>query len=407
MLSAMLGLSFLTSALNSDWQPLFNGRNLDGWVQKGGAASYKVLDGVIVGETRPNTPNSFLCTEKRFEDFELELEFKVDNELNSGIQVRSNSILGHRNGVVHGYQCEIDPSDRSYTGGVYDESRRGVFLQDLSKNEAGRKALRRGEWNRYRIECIGDRIRTWVNGVPCVDFRDDMTRNGFIALQVHSVGSSAKPLNVSWRDIRIKDLGSANSVVPVGGKQILGKEGDSINWKMFGTKDQPIGWKYDGSIATALPGGGELETKEPHGNALLYVEFRVDDNGLEGQANGNSGVYLQGRYEVQILNSAGEEPADNLCGGIYGVKKPDFNMALAAGQWQNYWIKFTAPRWNGTEKISNARMTVYHNGTLIHRDVEVPSFTTAGSPEGNFDSGLKLQNHGNRVQYRTVWIKNN
>jgi len=406
MLSAVVGFTLSHVLLvEPKWEPLFDGKSLDGWVQRGGSASYTVNDGVIVGETRPNTPNSFLCTKKRYTDFVLELEFRVDNELNSGIQVRSNSVLGYKKGVVHGYQCEIDPSERSYTGGIYDESRRGVFLADLAKNEAGRKALKRGDWNRYRIECRGDRMRTWVNGVPCADLRDDVTRTGFIGLQVHSVGNRQDPLKVEWRDIKIQDFGDPYAEVPTAGKRILGQGGDTINWKMFGSKDSPIGWKYDGSVATVLPGGGEIETRAPHGDALIYVEFNTDDNGLTGQANGNSGVYMQGRYEVQVLNSASEEPADNLCGGIYGVKKPDFNMAFAAGEWQNYWIKFTAARWEGEKKISNARMTVYHNGTLIHNDIEVPNFTTAGSPEAPFNSGLKLQNHGNRVRYRTVWIQ--
>ena len=107
------------------WVNLFNGKTLEGWEQRGGKAKYAVEDGAIVGTTVPRTPNSFLCTKKVEGDFVLELEFKVDPRLNSGIQIRSNSVPGYGKGVVHGYQVEIDPSERSYSCGVYDESRRG------------------------------------------------------------------------------------------------------------------------------------------------------------------------------------------------------------------------------------------------------------------------------------------
>lgn len=387
------------------WTPLFDGKTLDGWVQRGGKAVYSVKDGAIVGETRPNTDNSFLCTTKAYGDFELEFEFKVDNELNSGVQFRSNSVLGFKNGRVHGYQAEIDPSDRAFTGGIYDEARRGVFLQDLSKNEKGRKAFKRGAWNKYRIVARGDHLQTWVNGVLCADMHDDMTKTGFIALQVHAVGDRKDPLHVMWRNIRIKDYGFPYRAVPEDGERLLGGAGDSTNWKRQGSDNTPIGWSYRDGVATVTPGTGSIETREKFGDCEAYVEFMVDENGLTGQANGNSGVYFQGSYEVQVLNSAGQDPADNICGGIYSVKAADFNMAYPAYEWQNYFIKFTAPKWDGDKKVSNARLTVWHNGTLVHKDVEVPHMTTAGTPEAPGERGLVLQDHGNRVKYRTIWIR--
>lgn len=403
----MLGaLSFVVASVGSaaEWTDLFDGKSLTGWVRRGGAAEYKVEDGAIVGETRPNTSNTFLCTEKMYGDFELELEFKVDDALNSGIQVRSNSVPGYQNGVVHGYQCEIDPSERAYTGGVYDESRRGVFLQDLSKNEAGRKALKHGQWNSYRIWCKGDRIQTWVNGVPCADLTDDMTKVGFIGLQVHGVGDRTSPLKVAWRKIRIRDLGVPYRGVPTGGQQLLGGDGDTMNWSRLGSSGgTPIGWKYRAGVAEVVPGTGNIESKPLVGDGWLYVKFMTDDNGLAGQANGNSGVYLQGSYEVQVLNSAGAGPAHDLCGGIYSIKAPDFAMTYPAYQWQDYLIRFIAPKWEGGKKVVNGRMSVWHNGTLIHRDVELPKETTAGQPETELPRGVMLQDHGNRVRYGTIW----
>lgn len=186
--------------------PLFDGRTLSGWTQRGGNASYTVQDGCIVGRTAPDQPNSFLCTTRAYRDFELRLRFKVDRELNSGVQIRSESTPAYRNGVVHGYQVEIDPSDRAWTGGLYDESGRG-WLVDLKDKPEARRAFVQGEWNSLRIIARGDTFSTWLNGVPVVqEFHDATTREGFIALQVHGVGARAEPLEIRWRDLWIREL---------------------------------------------------------------------------------------------------------------------------------------------------------------------------------------------------------
>jgi hypothetical protein len=106
--------------------------------------------------------------------------------------------------VVHGYQVEIDPSKRGWTGGIYDESRRG-WLYDLKKNEPARKAFKQNDWNKFRIECRGPSIKTWLNGVPAADLKDSLTASGFIALQVHGVGKKAEPMEVRFRNLRIKE----------------------------------------------------------------------------------------------------------------------------------------------------------------------------------------------------------
>jgi len=199
------------------WTPLFNGKDLKGWKQRGGKAKYRVEGDEIVGTTVPNTGNSFLCTERDYGDFILELEFKVQSPLNSGVQVRSHCFdeaktvevggkkFNIRPNVVHGYQVEIDPSERAWTGGIYDESRRG-WLNDLKGNEKARKAFKAGEWNKFRIECRGDSIKTWLNGVPAADLKDSATPSGFIALQVHGVGKREDALEVRFRHLRIKEL---------------------------------------------------------------------------------------------------------------------------------------------------------------------------------------------------------
>jgi hypothetical protein len=207
-----------TAEEEAGFRPLFDGKSLDGWVQRAGKAKYAVEDGTIVGTTVLGEPNSFLCTDRDYGDFILEVEFKVDQGLNSGVQIRSEytaepkPLDTTRSGkpvtvpanCVYGYQVEIDASDRAWSGGIYDEKRR-AWLNDLKGKTAARKAFKQNEWNKFRIECKGDSIKTWINGVPAADLKDGMTPKGFIALQVHSTKSET-PLQVRWRNIKIKEL---------------------------------------------------------------------------------------------------------------------------------------------------------------------------------------------------------
>jgi hypothetical protein len=385
------------------WQPLFDGQSVDGWVQRGGKAHYRVEDGCIVGTTEPNTPNTFLCTPREYADFVLEYEFKVDPQLNSGVQIRSASAPGYRDGVVHGYQIEIDPSARAWTAGIYDESRRG-WLCDLKDNAAARAAFKQGEWNRVRVEARGDVIKTWLNEVPAAELRDSLTHTGFIALQVHQT-DSAQPREVRWRKLRIKDLGDPWVAPPKDALVLLGKDEDLAAWTAVKRPDEPIAWKWADGALQAEVDAGDIMTKRTFGDMRLHVEFNVADNGKEGQYNGNSGVYLQRRYEIQILNSAGQKPEKNVCGAIYQTRAPDYNLARPAGEWQTYDIWFHAPRWDADgKKTAEARITLYHNGTRVHDNVSVPNKTGAGQPEGPAEGPLLLQEHGSKVRFRNVWV---
>ncbi|MBU6413622.1 MAG: DUF1080 domain-containing protein [Planctomycetes bacterium] len=186
--------------------------NIDSlWVKRGGIATFVLEDGTITGTTAPNTTNTFLCTTAEYSDFILELDFRTDPDLNSGIQIRSH----HRPEIyktqpierVHGYQIEIDPSDRKWTGGLYDEAGRG-WLADLKSNPAAQAAFKQSEWNHFRIHADGPRIRTWLNGIPVIDYTEtahiEANRSGFIALQVHGVGGRTEPLQVQWRNITLR-----------------------------------------------------------------------------------------------------------------------------------------------------------------------------------------------------------
>lgn len=218
-LSTFTALS-MAQAADGEFVSLFDGKTLQGWDVHTGKAQFRVDDGCIVGKPVLNTENSFLCTKKKYGDFILEFQFKVSAEMNSGVQFRSEFFRRdtteeidrkpHKYPAdrVFGYQFEIDPTARGLTGAVYDEARRGIFLDDLQKSPAAREAYKAGEWNAGRIECRGNSIKTWINGVPAADLQDGMSKRGLIGLQVHSIGNNAQKLSdeVRWRNLQIKEL---------------------------------------------------------------------------------------------------------------------------------------------------------------------------------------------------------
>ncbi|MEP6751022.1 MAG: DUF1080 domain-containing protein, partial [Bacteroidota bacterium] len=189
-------------AQTAGWKNLFDGKTLKGWHQLNGKAKYQVANGTITGSTVTGEPNSFLATDQLYGDFILELELKV-GDMNSGIQIRSESTPDYNNGRVHGYQVEVDPSDRGWSGGIYDEARRG-WLYQTEINPAAKKAFNKTGWNKYHIEATGNIIRTWVNNIPVSYLVDDMTPKGFIALQVHAVGEKEGGAQIQWKNIRIQ-----------------------------------------------------------------------------------------------------------------------------------------------------------------------------------------------------------
>lgn len=229
----MLFSSFLAQAGEKGFSDLFNGKDFTGWTQKGGIAKYTIKGGIIVGTAVKGTPNSFLCTKKHYSDFVLEYEYKCDNRLNSGVQIRSNTyakevtkklengkIRKFPAGRVYGYQVEIDPNkpDRMWSGGIYDEGRRGWLYPGLQGGndddakvaftKSGQKAYKSNQWNKVRVECKGDSIKTWLNSQARADFKDSLTAKGFIGLQVHGIGNKDElaGAQVQWRNLRIKVL---------------------------------------------------------------------------------------------------------------------------------------------------------------------------------------------------------
>jgi hypothetical protein len=152
-------------------------------------------------------------------------------------------------------------------------------------------------------------------------------------------------------------------------------------------------------------GATNVWSKEKFGDHHLHIEFRTPFMPeARGQARGNSGVYMQSRYELQVLDSFGLEGKDNECGGIYSISQPDVNMCFPPLAWQTYDIDFTAARYTNGEKTSNARVTIRHNGVLIHDDRELAHGTPGRNGEGPDLDSLFLQNHGNPVVFRNIWV---
>jgi len=325
-------------------QKIFDGKSLNAFKKLGGDADYRIENGAIVGTSRPGTPNTFLCTKKYYGDFVLELETKVDPSLNSGIQIRSNSLPEYKNGRVHGYQVEIDPSDRAYSGGIYDEARRG-WLNDLKDNEPARKAFKKEQWNDYKIICIGDSLKTWINGVPAADLVDSMDMMGFIGLQVHSTRDK-EPKHVQWRNIRIKDLGRHIWKPLFDGKSLKG-------WHKWGGGN----WKVENGIIQ-----GSCDTNETKYGLLvsdkIYDDFtvRLKFKSIEG----NSGFYFRMEMIDHSVGFAGLQaeidPINNI-GGLYDTVGRGWVVKPDPEDLKKY---FKPQEWNQMTVSAHGRRIVVH-----------------------------------------------
>ena len=385
----ILCLLVLTTTINGkeagrsdNWTPLFDGTTLDGWTQRGGKADYSVEDGVIVGRSVPNTSNSFLCTDRHYGDFILELEFKVHPELNSGIQIRSHSLADYRKGRVHGYQVEIDPSSRAWSTGIYDESRRG-WLYSLKDKPAAQAAFKQGDWNHVRIAAIGSSIKTWLNGVPAADLVDTMTQSGFIALQVHGVGDRQDPLDVRWRNIRIQDLGHSEWEPLFDGKSLA-------DWTAI-----PGGqWKIEngvlrGTSSASDPRHGILLSDRRYGDFTARVVYRAN--------KGNSGLYFRcdkSGDNVSVHGFQAEIDPEIDAGGLYETGGRGWVSQPTAEAVKKY---FKPGEWNELTVVAKGgRVTVHVNNQKSAELLADP-----GRPEGHF--GLQL--HGGQdmdIEFKSV-----
>jgi len=366
--------SSLSTFADTQWESLFNGKDLKNWTKLNGDAEYRVEDGAIVGITKLNTPNTFLTTKKMYDDFILEFEFKVEDGLNSGVQFRSNSLKDYQNGRVHGYQFEIDPSSRAWTGGLYDEARRG-WLYDLTGKPTAQNAFKNGVWNKARIEAIGKSIRTWVNDVPCSNIIDEMTASGFIALQVHAI-SEQKMENktISWKNIRIctknvedekrpdfQEISLVNCIPNTlsdreaqEGWILLWDGKTSQGWRGAKLATFPEkGWIIENGILKVQDSnggesinGGDIVTTKKYRNFILSVDFRITEGANSGikyfvDTELNQGAGSSIGCEFQILDDQKHPDAklgvngNRKLGSLYDLIPAPANKPFRGGLFNN------------------------------------------------------------------------
>ena len=433
-----------TVSAQGDWESLFNGKNLKGWKKLSGAAEYRIEDGAIVGVSRVNTPNTFLCTDKTYGDFILELSFKVDEGLNSGVQFRSNSKPDYRNGQVHGYQYEIDPSARAWSGGIYDEGRRG-WLYPMTKNPCAQKAFKPGEWNKLRIEAIGDRIRTWLNGVPTADILDNADAAGFIALQVHGIGNNAamEGKTVRWKNIRICTTDLETETMPeicclpqincipntisereaAQGWTLLWDGKTTDGWRGAKRADfPPSGWEIRNDMLCVQKSdgresanGGDIVTTRKYKDFELVADFEITEGANSGikyfvDPDMNKGEGSAIGCEFQILDDQRHPDAklgvkgNRKLGSLYDlIPAPDnkpfrpgqFNTAriVVKGNHVEHWL-------NDVKLIEYDRNNQEWNALVAYSKYrDWPNF-------GNSESGyILLQDHGDEVHFKNIKIR--
>ncbi len=434
-----------TNQQEEGWEPLFNGEDLSNFEKLGGDATYAIEDGAIVGTSTMNTPNTFLTTKEKYGDFILEVDLKVDTLLNSGIQIRSNSYDTYRDGRVHGYQVEIDPSDRAYSGGIYDEARRG-WLNNLADNPEARQAFNKNDWNHYRIEAIGDTIKTWVNDVPAAYLIDDMTDSGFIGLQVHGIGQdTAKDgTQVRWKNLRIMSdsaLVAKNSTQPgidpiVIEHNQLTEEEKAEGYKLLWDGETTEGWRNayaetfpefgwiikDGMLIVEESGGGEAEhggdivTLDEYDNFDLTLAFKLTEGANSGikyyvteEQEGVKGSAIG--LEYQLLDDArhpdakkGNHEGSRTLASLYDLIKAEGKEYFPPGNWNTARLVSTD---SIVEHYLNGRKVLsYERGSENYKQLVSESKYKVWDDFGMADEGhILLQDHGNRVYFRDIKIK--
>lgn len=326
----------------SGWVWLFDGESLDGWVPRGGEATYAVVDGAIVGTNGPG-PNTFLCTKRTFADFELEFEVYLKDALNSGVQIRSKVREESRDGVtrqrVFGPQVEIElsPGEAGY---LYGEAAGGWMTPEDRRAPHGH--FRNGQWNQYRVVARGSRIQVFLNGVQVSDLVDEGIHEshseGLIGLQVHSTREPAGTLQVKWRNIRIREIPTEGWISLFDGESLDGWI-PKVTGHPAGENPRDIFRVRDGLLVATHESFdafgdrfGHLFYGKPFSRYRLRLEYRFTgdqqpgapdwayrNNGVMLHAEDPAGMELNQKFpdslEMQFLGAdAGEvRPTGNVC----------------------------------------------------------------------------------------------
>ena len=428
----------------SDWQWIFNGKDLTGW--DGDSRLWTVKDGVIRGQTTPENPtkgNTF-CVWRggRLKDFELKLKFRIENG-NSGVQYRSKEFDKWR---ITGYQAEVE-NKQGKVGFLYHEGGRGWLVnvgdfmvideqgeKKVISNVNDQKGLieagyyKEKDWNEYRIVCQGNHVSHYLNGFQTMELIDNdrvtnpddpkdrkgSIREGVLALQIHA----GPPMLVEFKDIRIKPLCDKKY-----GDAQLAFNGENLDeWVTKANSGKANKWTVgkakvssdDPKMLVVEDGKGELINASPkHGASQdIYSKAKFGDCRIEVEMmvpkGSNSGVYVMGEYEVQVLDSYGKmKMGSGDVGAIYGGFAPPVNASKAPGQWQQYVIEWRAPRFDTAgKKIRNAEFVkVELNGIVLHENLVMPGPTPGGVTGKEAAVGpLMFQGNHGPVAFRNIVV---
>ncbi len=459
----LFNILFLSS--QDKWTYLIDD-DLSNWEIKEGNAEFIIDDGIITGTSILKSPSTYLGTKINYKDFILEFEVNVSSGLNSGVQFRSLK-SDHLRNSVYGYQLELEADkperNRLWSGGIYDQSRRSIFLYPLSVNPIARSAFKPDEWNFVRIEAIGNSIRTWINGIQCSNLIDDTSTEGFIALQIHSIGKqSLEGKTVKWKNIRIITNEINNNRYPVEDyaqeinniDNFLTKKQKEDGWKFIfdgntsngwvSAKSESFpskGWKINNGILSVLSSngkesenGGDIVTKDKYENFEFELDFKITKGANSGikyfvDLDLNKGAGSAIGLEYQILDNKFHLDASKkfrvmeLEGEKWELKKEDikrnrgvaslydlieaekFNhKSVSAGQWHR--AKIISNNGHVEHWLDNEKVLEYNRFSQVFKALIQYSKYSKWENFGQLESGhILLQDHGDEVSFKNIKIK--
>ena len=459
----LFNILFLSS--QDKWTYLID-EDLSNWEIKEGNAEFIIDDGIITGTSILKSPSTYLGTKINYKDFILEFEVNVSSGLNSGVQFRSLK-SDHLRNSVYGYQLELEADkperNRLWSGGIYDQSRRSIFLYPLSVNPIARSAFKPDEWNFVRIEAIGNSIRTWINGIQCSNLIDDTSTEGFIALQIHSIGKqSLEGKTVKWKNIRIITNEINNNRYPVEDyaqeinniDNFLTKKQKDDGWKFIfdgntsngwvSAKSDSFpskGWKINNGILSVLSSngkesenGGDIVTKDKYENFEFELDFKITKGANSGikyfvDLDLNKGAGSAIGLEYQILDNKFHLDASKkfrvmeLEGEKWELKKEDikrnrgvaslydlieaekFNhKSVSAGQWHR--AKIISNNGYVEHWLDNEKVLEYNRFSQVFKALIQYSKYSKWENFGQLESGhILLQDHGDEVSFKNIKIR--
>ncbi len=447
IIAALFITSFLNAQTKADgWINLFNGKDLTGWKRLAGTAEYSVENGVIVGRTVMNSRNTFLVTEKEYGDFMLEADIWLeDEEGNAGIQTRSHFDSNAFEGVgrVYGRQCEIDPTARRWTGGIYDEGRR-QWLYPMQLNPQAQHAYKNGKYNHYRVECIGNEMRTWVNGIAAAYVVDTIDLKGFIGLQVHGINSADHAgKKVCFKNVRIKTTGLKATPFPPNvyvanfvPNSLIAYEKQN-GWRLLFDGETTKGWKSakgnsfpekgwmisNGTLSVVAAegkestNGGDIVTNNQYASFDLSFEFKLTPGANSGvkyfvtlsEQNSGSAIGL----EYQVLDDTLHPDAklgrdgNRTLASLYDLMKAEKQKRFLRpiGEW-NFARIIVYPNDKVEHYLNGIKVLEYIRGSKQFKDLVAMSKYVSWKNFGEAPKGhILLQDHGDAVMYRSIKMR--